>query len=749
MEEEREEQIDIRDYLRVIRKRKWTVISAFTIIVFTVLIYSFTSTPVYEATTRLIIERENPKVVSFQEVMAVDASGTDYYQTQYKIIESRTLAKKVIEKLHLRKSEEFSPKPKDTLIGNLKRSIHDTYSAIIKSIGSLLKRPSTMESSESEEKDQKIVNNFLSRIKVRPIRRSRLVDVSFQAKDPVLATKIVNTLAESYIDLNLEIRLKAAQDAVRWLYDRIEKERKKVENAELALQRYREKYGIITDFSTDTEKITAQKLAKLNAQVIDAESRRVEAETRYRQALALRGNPDMLDSIPEVLNNKLIREIKSMEVELYNRMSELSKKYGQRHPKMVAIQSELKTLQKRKRKEIERVINSLKNNYMVALARERTLKAAFLKQKKQALELNKKAIEYGVLKREAESAKQMYELLIKRFKETSIAEDMKTGNIRVVDKAEVPRFPVSPKKKMNFFISIVVGLFMGIGLAFFFEYLDNTIKTPEELKQYIKIPYLGPVPFISGQEAGENPEGKRMLELMTFHSPKSVASEAYRGIRTGILFSSAELEPRVILITSAAPNEGKTISTTNLAITMAQSGNRVIMLDCDLRRPKLHRIFKAPSDKGITNLIVGNTEIKEAIFSTHVPGLDVIPCGPIPPNPSEILGSRKMHKLLEALKKNYRRIIIDSPPINVVTDAVVLAKSVDGVVIVIRSNDTPREVVKNGLNQLQAVRANILGAILNCVPTGRDSYYYYHYYYYYYGEEKKRKRHKRKSGNPV
>nr|HID58044.1 polysaccharide biosynthesis tyrosine autokinase [Desulfobacterales bacterium] len=743
MEENRELEVDIRDYLRVIMRRRWTIISFFAVVVITVAIYTFTATPIYEATTRLIIEKENPKVVSIQEVMAVDASGTDYYQTQYKIIESRTVAREVIRRLHLDKSEEFFPKPKDDFISNLKRSIKETVAHWKESISSLL--DTTGEASKDLEEyapDSSLVSAFIDRIKVKPIRNSRLVDISFEARDPVLAARIVNTLAKAYIDQNLETKLRAVQDAVRWLHDRIEEERRKVEKAEQALLRYKEKYDIITDFSSDVEKITAQKLAKLNAQVTEAESRRVEAETRYRQAIALASTPDMLDSIPEVLNNDLIRQIKSMEVELYKRMSELSGKYGKKHPKMVAIESELKTLQKRKVQEINRVINSLRNEYMVALAREKSLKEALAKQKKESLELNQKAVEYGVLKREAESAREMYEILIKRFKETSLTEDMKTGNIRVVDKAEVPKSPVKPKKKLNILLAAIVGLLMGTGLAFFFEYLDNTIKLPEDIKRYLKIPYLGPIPLFT--EEG-NPGKEEKPELVTLQSPKSTASEAYRGIRTSILFSSADYTPQVILVSSSGPREGKTITSTNLSIAMAQSGSRVILLDCDMRRPKIHKVFGIKRDKGMSNILVGGCSFEEALIHPNIPNLDIVPCGPIPPNPAEIVGSNRMETLLNSLRKDYTHIIIDSPPITAVTDAVVLARFVDGVILVVRAGDTPREVVLNGIGQLQGVNARILGALLNGVDMGRDSYYYYQYYYYYYGEDgEKRKKGRRK-----
>ena len=739
MMESTEQQVDLREYLRVTLKHRWTLITVFFVILITVTIHSFTATPIYESTTRIIIDKENPNVVSFDEVMAVDASGTDYYQTQYKIIESRTVARDVIKRLNLAKSEEFFPKPKGDFISSMKRSIGETVSFWIDSIESLLKKETAVSDGNAEnDSDYKLVSEFIERMEVKPIRNSRLVDVGFRARDPRLAARIANTIGKAYIDQNLETKLKAAQDAVRWLHSRIEDERKKVGKAEQALIKYKEKHNIITDFSSDVENVTAQKLAQLNTQVVEAESERVEAETRYKQAMAMTGTPDMLDSVPEVLNNELIRQIKSMEVELYNRMSELSKKYGRKHPRMTAIDSELKTIQKRKAQEVNRVVNSLRNEYRVALAKENSLKAALNRQKKETLELNQKAIGYGVLQREAESARQMYELLINRFKETSLTEDMKTGNIRIIDRAEVSNLPVSPRKKLNIILASIIGLIAGLGLTFFLEFLDNTIKVPDDIKRELDIPYLGPVPAMASnrpdtQDGGERPE------LVTLHSPKSTISEAFRGVRTSIIFSSAEIEPRIILISSSGPQEGKTLTASNLAITMANAGSRVVILDCDLRRPKIHKLFNIKRDKGMTNFLTGNEDIKGLICNTGIENLDVIPCGPVPPNPSEILGSARMSKLLEILKKNYTRIIIDSPPITAVTDAVVLSKVADGVVLVIRAGETPKEIIKNGLMQLRAVNAHVIGTILNGVGMGRDGYYY-QYYYYYYGEDEKRGR---------
>ncbi|MEW6672082.1 MAG: polysaccharide biosynthesis tyrosine autokinase [Thermodesulfobacteriota bacterium] len=738
MDENREEQIDLRNYLRVMVKRRWTIISIFALVALSVAVYTFTAVPIYRATARIVIEKENPNLVSIQEVMAVDATGSDYYQTQYKIIESRAVAREVIRRLDLRNSREFFPEPKDDVVSNVKAWIAATLASGKEWVRSLLKTAPEPagEDAEASAPDFTLVNAFIGRVSVEPIRNSRLVDVSVEAADPKMAAGMANELVRAYIDQSLEAKLVAAKDAVQWLGDRIQEERKKVEAAENALLTYKEKHQIITDFSSDAEKITAQKLAQLNSQVVDAESARVEAETRYKQAMALDDTPDMLDSIPEVLKNDLVQEIKKMEVNLYNRMSELSKKYGKRHPQMLAIESELEDLQKRKVQEVKRVINSLRNQYRLAVAKEESLKKALDKQKNESLDMNKKAVEYGVLQRQAESARQMYEMLIKRFKETSLTEEMKTGNIRIVDRAETPISPVKPKKRLNLLLGLVVGLTLGIGLAFFLEYLDNTIKLPDEVRDYLKIPYLGPIPAFARVK---NRDGIP-ADLVTLHSPKSTASESFRGIRTGILFSSADKAPQVILVSSSGPGEGKTVCASNLAITMAQSGSRVVLLDCDMRRPRLHKVFNISREVGVSNVLVGSTALADALVADVAPNLDVIPCGPIPPNPAEIIGSSKMKELIEALRKTYTRVIIDSPPVTAVTDSVVLAQAADGLIVVIRAGDTPRQIVRNGVTHLKGLNAPILGAVLNGVHTGKDSYYYYQYYYYYYGEDGERRK---------
>ena len=736
-----ETQIDVRRYLRIIRKQRWTVIAAFVIVLLTVAINVFTEEPMYQANARMIIEKSNPNIVSIQEVMAIDTWDPDYKETQYKIIESRSVARRVISKLNLAESEEFNPTPKTGIIISLKRSIRGMIGSLKKAIKGLIRtekkvvqKPGLMPDEEERLPDSGLVSAFIGRISVSPVRDSRLVDIGFTARDPEMAVRIVNALTQAYIDHNMDLRLGAIQDAMAWMNERIEDERRKVEASERQLQEYREREGIITEFSGEVETVTAQKLAQLNSQVVQAESARVEAETRYSQALQLKDNPLILDSIPEVLNNTLIQSIKQSEVEVYNRISELSGKYGKEHPKMKAAYSELESLQQRKAAEINRIIDSLRNEYEVAQARESSLKTALERQKQESLELNKKAIEYGVLKRETEGARELYDLLIRRFKETSVTEEIDTGNIRIIDMAEYA-YQVSPNTRRDLRLAAVIGLMLGLGLAFFVEYLDNTIKSPEEVEHYFKIPLLGVV--LDHKVKGRRDEDmNRKDELITLYDQKSAVSESYRGIRTRILFSATVSQPKSILVVSAMEGEGKTISAANLAVIMARTGSRVLLLDCDMRKPRLNSIFGFAREKGVSNILVGDCSIADAVCQTDIENLNLIPCGQIPPNPSELLGSKAMQEMLAALSRDYDRIVIDSPPVSAVTDAVVLSKAVDGVVVVLQANKTERVIVQRAIEQMQAVNAYIFGIILNRLDARMTKYYHlYSYFYRYYGED--------------
>lgn len=703
---DREDEIQLKNFFWVVYKRRWTVAAFLTVVVAVVAVYTFTTVPVYRATTQILIEKENPNIVDFKELYAVDATTQGFYQTQYKILQSRFLAKKVLDRMNLKASE----------------------------FGSAAKEGERKETEGTETDEEAVIGGFLGSLEIEPVPNTRLAKIHFESTDPEMAARAANTVVDTYIEHNLEDRLEAIHGATRFLDKKIKEQRERLEESELLLQKYKEEYGIIS--LKKRENITVSKLAELNSDVLKAENVRVEAETRYRQAKAIQNKPHMIESLPKVVSNPFITSLKGDEANLSKKLSELSKKYGEKHPRIITLKEKLRTTRNKLNAETKKIINFFKNEYEVALAKEQILKEALEKLKDEAQVVSKHAIAYNVLLRNVEANKQMYEILLTRLKETGVTGGIQSTIVRVVDRAVVPRHPVRPRKKRNILLSIIMGLIGGIGVAFSLEYLDNTVKAPDDLKRYIRIPYLGPIPSFK-TELRANPEEKVLVSL---NHPKSTAAEAYRGVRTAIVFSSPVTDKKTLLVTSSNQSEGKSITVSNLAVTMGQSGSKTVLVDTDFRKPRIHKIFGLPKETGFSNLLVGAAELEDVVKKTDIPDLDVITCGHIPPNPSELLGSENMKKVIGLLKDRYDKILFDSPPVLPVTDSVILSTIVDEVLLVILAGKTSRELISRAVEQLKDVSANLLGAVINNIKVGQESYYQYHYYYYG-DEESKRKPH--------
>ena len=738
------EEVHLTDYLNVILKRKWTIITCLLVILMVTAYATFTKDAVYQASAKLIIEKKESNILNMEDIVASSGTSSKYYQTQYQIIQSRSLAKKVADKHNLYQSEEFNPEPPNDPVSIAKRSVMGTISGVVGAFkdfifpqsqadNNLERLPISQEKSLSDEQKE-VLEDFEERLSVEPVRETHMVQIKFEASSPAMAAKIANAVAEAYIDYNLETKMDKVQQAVSWLEDRLKKERKKVKEAQNAFLEYRQKHNITTDISPQTERIRVERLSELKSQILDAETRRKELESKYKQAQAYLNRFESLEALPDVLSNEVVQSIKQSELELATRLSKLSGKYGANHPKIKAIESQLRDLRQRKKNEAEKIVESLKHDYEAALAKEQALKKSMQQEKQEAMELNEMAIEYGVLKRKANSAKEMYDLLVKRFKEASLTEDIKTVNARIVDRAQVPQDPVKPKKSRNMMLALVLGLGLGTGVSFFSEYMDNTFKTPEDVQRILGIPYLGTIPQMKNGRDFQP-------ALVASMDPQSLYSEAYRGLRTNLLFSVADVSPRNLLITSSGPYEGKSVTAVNLAITLAQAGTSTLLLDCDMRKPAVHRHFQLDRDMGLSNVLTGSAELAQVQNTTFVENLSCIPSGPIPPNPSELLGSQRMQSVLASLAESYDRVIIDSPPVTAVADASILASLADGVIMVIHGFETPHKVVQTGLGQIQNVRAKVLGAVLNGVDMQKEGAYYssYSYYYYYTEEGKKRK----------
>ena len=722
-----EKEVNLRDYWRVIQKRRWTIIAFFFIVLITTAVATFTMRPIYRATVTLQINKENPQIVDFKEIFAVNTMDLDYYQTQYKILESRSLAKRVIQPLKLSEHPEFLKKP-ETPFQRWKADLLQSVTALFSS------SPSNTGPSEAE-KDTTLINRFLNKLKVEPIRNSRLVKIHFDSNFPELSAQVADELAAAYLQQTLEARFYATEQARDWLTKQLEDLKAKVEKAEETLQAFGSKHDIIS--LEEKENVIIQRLNELNEVLTKAETERMGKEALYKQT-----KDRHFDSLPSILENKLIMDLKQAFIQLEAQYMKLSETFKPDYPEMVRLKTQMETVQKRLNNETEKIIASIKNDYESSLRRESLLRQSFEQQKARVMTMKEKAIQYNILKREADTNKELYKGLLQRMKEAGVSAGIMSSNIQVVDKAEFPTKPFKPNKQLNLILAAVVGLFLGVGLAFFFEYLDNTIKTPEDVEQLIRLPSFGMVPDISSHRRRQLEKGATYpVELITHGHPKSMLSEAYRNIRTSILLSFSERPPKRIAITSANPAEGKTTTVINTAIALSQTGASVIIIDTDLRKPRIHKIFTEENGVGLSNFLSGNAGLEAIIKKTEIPNLYYIPSGPIPPNPSELISSNLFKSMLQSLDERFDHLVLDSPPVLGFADSIILSTFVDGMILVTTGGKTPRETLQRAKGMLLQVNAKILGVVINRVNIERSEYgYYYYRYHYYYGKEGKKKK---------
>jgi polysaccharide biosynthesis transport protein len=714
----------LTDYLKVLHKRRWTAATAFLLVMASVTVYTFTATPIYEARTRLLIEAENPNVITFKEVIDEDQAKADYYQTQYNILQSRALARKTIESLKLWEHPLLDRAAGKGKGFSASRLIGGAVGLVTGMFSSAPAAAAESPGGEETEAQSRAIDALLDDLAISPIRNSRLVDVKFRSPEAALSTRIVNALAKNYIDQTLEYKFSASKEANDWLDGQLAEQRKEVEAAEAKLQAYREQHDAIS--LEDRQNIVVQKLTDLNAAVTKAKTERIQKEAMYKQLRAIESNPAALDTFPAILANGFIQQQKAELAQLQQQYTQLSEKFGEKHPEIVKTRSAIQNAQLKLQIEINKVVQGVRTEYQAALAQETSMSAALGQQKTEALSMNRKGIEYSVLERDMQSSKQLYENLMQRAKETSVSSELKSSNIRVIDRAERPRDAVSPRKGLNLLLGLLSGMVLAIGLTFFFEYLDSRLKTPEEVKAHLGLPALGMVPALAPKSwKGREP-------LIHIGVPPGFA-EAFRTIRTNVLFSSAEEGSRALVITSTGPGEGKTTVACNLAIGFAQAGQRVLLIDADMRRPRVHDVFARRQEPGLSNVMVGNAKASQSVYKTGVPGLWLLAAGHLPPNPAELLGSQRFRDFVMSLKEHFDLILIDSPPVMAVTDAVIAAHAANGVVFVVGSEMTSRQAARAAVEHLEQGRVHFVGAILNRVDLEGNSYYYANYYRHEYG----------------
>ena len=703
------------DYLLILRKQKWLILSFLVAVVTIVSIATFRMKPVYVASAKIEIDRENTNIVPFQGVDSYDLmlDLDTYIETQSRILTSETMALLTIRNLSLAGNPEFS--------GN------DSSEAI--AAGSLENRILPPE-----------IGAFLGSLTVRRIPNTRLMEVSFESTDPGMAALILNAHLKNYIEENYKSRYEATAKASAWLQEELIELSEKVRKSEDARIQYERNYQIWT--VDDKNNVSTQRLSDLNRQLTDAES-----DSLKKQALYEFAKTGDVDAVPQLRDNGALQEMQRRRADLAVQYTDLVNQYGPNYPKVQRLQLQMKEVDDQMARERKGILAQLESEYREAKQHEDLLNHALDQQKSEVNAMSEKMIQYNILKREAEANKALYDSLQTKLKEAQISSGLKSSNIWIVDPAMIPTTPSRPAKTRNIALAFLVGLVGGIGFALLREYLDNTVKTPDDVETLARLPSLAVVPAF-GQGAKEakrngyfgmasgNGHDKR-IELVAQHLPKSQMSEAFRALRTALLLSQPDHPPQAILVTSALPREGKTTAAANLAVTLAQLGDRTILVDADLRKPGVARLLNLGSGKyaGLSSYLAGVSSL-DLVTVPHptIPNLAAIPTGPLPPNPADLLSSNRLSDAITELRKSFKFIVIDSPPIMAATDAVILSVQADGVLLVVRSGETPKEAFTRTRDLLVSVKCHLLGVVLNAVNhNARDYYYSYRYYPYSYG----------------
>lgn len=709
---EQEEGDHLRNHLHVLLRRKWIVLAVFISVVVTVTLSTFMMKPVYKSTATIRIDKENPNVLTFKDVYQIERPDEDYYQTQYRVLRSRNIAKRVIKKLSLDKHREFKSDGK-------KFSIRSAIFSLLPTGKGGDKANPFMEGGI----ETSLVDGFIGRLEVNPVHKSQLVKVSFAAHDPELSRDVANAIAETYIEFNIQSKFDATQQARKWLQEQIEIMKAKVEASEEKLNEYSAGNEMIfLDENKDKQSLLTQKLSELSAALSESTSNRVRKEALYRE-IQESGTDN-----PSILNDPLVQELKGQYASLEAEYSNLLKIYKPDYPKMKSLKSQMDKVAARIEQEKLDIRESIESDYKVALKRERYLAEVFDARKKEALDFQKKMVQYLILKREVDTNKELYNNLLQRLKEIGVSVTMTTTNIQILDRAELPKNPFKPRKSVNVLLSIIAGLMGGIGMAFFVEYLDNTVKDVHEIEHRMRLPTLGMIPF-------QNASKPSTQWLLTYNNGR--LAEAFRSIGTFVQLSSAPKPPKSMLFTSPRAGEGKTTISANTAMALMESFEKGIIIDADLRKPRLHRIFEIDNSTGLSTFLSGNMESDTGLSKpTSIDGLHIITSGPIPPNPSALLGSAGMKDLLDRLYALYDFVIIDSPPVLGLTDSILLSSLVDGVILVVKAGQTPKNSILESKKLLTQINANILGVTLNCIRENDLKYGYYSYYYSSYYQER-------------
>jgi len=699
------ETLDLVEYWRSITKRKWSILALVLLVTLLTTLVVFSLRPTYRSTTTLLIEQGKSKVVSIEEVYNGMGGNREYYQTQVEILKSNELSRKVIQKLELNKHADFDMRqdaaqpwwPTQWFKSNVPPSDDDVLKTALKRFG--------------------------DNLQIQPVRNSQLVQISFTAYDRELSAKIPNMLAELYIESDLEARVAMTQKASAWLTERMGDLRKKLESSEKSLQDYRERERIV-DAKGLVLSGASRALEDATSNLVSVRAKRAEAEALYNQVLAVKQGRATggYESIPAVLRHPTVQRLKESEGDAERKLADASKRYGPEHPKMLQANAELAAARENVKRQIDAVVAGVTKEYEIAKANEQAIERALGQSKAEIQGLNRKEFQLGVLEREAQANKQLYDMFGNRAKETNVGGELQSTVARVIDPATVPNSAYAPKKPQIVGIAAVVALLIGMMLSLLLDRLSNTIHTAGEVESRLGLPMLGYLQKITGL-------GKKSTksEMAFLNDNQSMFSESIRTLRTSVLMSALDTPKKVIVITSSVPEEGKTTVSFNLACALAQV-KRVLLIDADLRRPKIGRLIgRDKAAPGLSHLVSGVAAASECVVKHEQGGFHILTAGFVPPNPLELLSSEKFAEMLEKLRDAFDVVLIDSPPVQLVSDAVVLSQLASTVIYVVKADSTPYPLARSGIRRLAMGNAPLLGVVLNQLDLERAEKYYGEY----------------------
>jgi succinoglycan biosynthesis transport protein ExoP len=698
--------VDLRSYWRTVRKRWPFVVLSMIIATVVAFVYTYRQAKVYESACQIIIDPQAPQVLPGSKDVVEMGTGSfwgnkEFYETQYRIIQSTNVGQRTAEKLGL----QYDPDYAGALGPN-----HDMTS---------------------------LGRAVAAQITVKPLKDSRLATITVTDRKPQRAALIANTIADTYIEYNLDYKLEGARSAMAWLAEQESDLKRQLEESELKLYQFKKDRNLLAVNLDDKQSMLSNNLTSVNGKLTELRISRLALEAKRRMIERARDNITEQETLPELRENSTVKTLRDSFITYSKDYADASTKYGPEHPRIKVLQDQMNVVRKAYEKVMNDELSTFEKNYQESVDNEKGLKALMEQQKNEAIEVSKIEVEYRPLLRASVQNEKMYSLISARQKEIDITGPMKTNNVRVLERAIVPGSPIRPNPIQNLLMGLMLGLGTGVALAFTIEALDNTLKTQADVEQFLGVPVLGLVPVIGGSAEPVEvlADDLRQRDLGVFLDPKSVAAECCRSIRTNILFMSPDRPIKTMVITSPSPQEGKTTTAINLSVTMAEAGGRVLIIDTDMRRPRLHRSFGVGNQLGISTVIVGKATLEEAIKHTDVPNLDVLTCGPVPPNPSELLHTDRFAAVLADCAKLYDRIVLDSPPTSAVTDPAVLGNLVDGVVLIIKAGETTRDSAIHARRQLMAAKARVIGVVVNAIDFSNPAYGYEYYYrnYYRYG----------------